>query len=139
MLILSKPKREFVRKMLNLMPSLRSLNFRETETHFELIRDYFLFGIRVPWTWTCVQSNLGCPPGDFLRLLPIVSCCSSDFLQVDIHGYFPQHIKNRTQFGSIRLSNFYMVEYCENFKMAFSKILDFLRGLKIHSKAPTSY
>ena len=32
-----------------------------------------------------------------------------------------------------------MVEYCEKFKMEFSKIQDLLRGLKIRSKAPTSY
>ena len=31
-----------------------------------------------------------------------------------------------------------MVEYCEIFKMAISKILDFLHRLKIRSKAPTS-
>ena len=29
--------------------------------------------------------------------------------------------------------------YCEIFKMAFLKILDFLRGLKIRSKAPARY
>ena len=32
-----------------------------------------------------------------------------------------------------------MVEYCEILKIAFSKILDFLRRLKIHPKAPKRY
>ena len=32
-----------------------------------------------------------------------------------------------------------MVEYCEFFKMVFTKILDFLRRLKIHSEALTRY
>ena len=34
-------------------------------------------------------------------------------------------------------SNFYMIEYCEIFKMAFAKILDFQPRLKTRSKAPT--
>ena len=38
-----------------------------------------------------------------------------------------------------RQSNFYMAEYCENLKMAFSKILDFIRRLKTRFKAPTGY
>ena len=37
------------------------------------------------------------------------------------------------------LEKFYMVEYCEFFKMAFAKILDFRRGLKIRPKAPERY
>ena len=42
-------------------------------------------------------------------------------------------------FGIFWLSKFYMVEYCEIFKMKFSKILDFLLRLKIRCKAPTRY
>ena len=34
---------------------------------------------------------------------------------------------------------FYMVECCEIFKMAISKIPDFLRRLKIRSKTPARY
>ena len=47
--------------------------------------------------------------------------------------------KGNAQISSARPSNFYMVEYCEIFKMAFSKIQDFLRRLKIRSEAPTRY
>ena len=39
----------------------------------------------------------------------------------------------------VPVSNFYMVEYWEIFKMAFQKILDFLLTLKIRSETPTRY
>ena len=41
--------------------------------------------------------------------------------------------KGQAQEGSGRSSNFYMVEYWQIFKIAFSKILDFLRKLKVRS------
>ena len=51
-----------------------------------------------------------------------------------------QKVKLRkAQEASGRLSNFYMVEYCEIIKMAFSEILDFRRRLKIPSEAATKY
>ena len=47
------------------------------------------------------------------------------FFMADRNAYFWQHIKNL-----VRPSNFYMVECFEILKIAFSKIQDFLCGLK---------
>ena len=57
----------------------------------------------------------------------------------DRNAYFSRYIKKLELARTVRPSNFYMVEYCEIFKMTFLKILDFLRVLKIRSKAPDRY
>ena len=54
---------------------------------------------------------------------------SLKLFMTDINAYSWQHIKNLELIGV----NSAMAEYCENFKTLFSKILDFLRGLKIRS------
>ena len=66
--------------------------------------------------WTALRTDswrsLGFPRGSFWPLFP---------------GYI------------VLLSNFYMEEYCEIFKMALSKILDFQRRLKTRAQASPSY
>ena len=47
--------------------------------------------------------------------------------------------KSQAQISSARPSYFYMVEYCEIFKMVFSKILGFLCTLKIRSEPLKRY
>ena len=44
-----------------------------------------------------------------------------------IEMFIAHNMKKQSLFGIVSLSNFYIVEYCEIFKIAFSKILDFLR------------
>ena len=56
-----------------------------------------------------------------------------------VNGLVKNSLKSRVSAGAVRPSNFYMVEYCENFKMGFAKTLDFLRRLKTPSKALTRY
>ena len=58
------------------------------------------------------------------------------FSRAKLRMAFEQFIKKSSP-G--RLSNFYIVEYCEIFKMAFSKISDLWRRLEIRSQVPTRY
>ena len=47
--------------------------------------------------------------------------------------------KTRTARDRLGLAKIYMVEYCEFFKIAFPKILDFQRRLKTRPEATTRY
>ena len=77
--------------------------------------EYFFY-ITVNPMWC--HSNFWCPRGSFL---PIIS------------GNLPEIV-----WFFAGLSNFYMVKYCEIFKMASSKILVFQHRLKTRSQAPES-
>ena len=75
------------------------------------------------------------------RFLSITSGTVPSFLHADRNAYVSQVVshnisKNYSQPWLVRLSNFYMLEYCENFEIAFSKILDFRRRLKFALKLP---
>ena len=83
--------------------------------------------------------SLGCPRERFLAINSGNARESVWFFAGLLKCLLHTTYKNQTPFGSTRLSNLKMVEYCEIFKIAFSKILDFRRRLKIHSKAPTRY
>ena len=62
-----------------------------------------------------------------------------NFFGADRNIYFSQHHKKSSCPSLSWPWNFYMVEYCESFKMVFSKILDFLRWLKICSIASMEF
>ena len=47
--------------------------------------------------------------------------------------------KGQAQISSAGSPNFHMIEYCETFKMAFSKILDLMRRPKIVIESFFSY
>ena len=55
------------------------------------------------------------------------------WFRVEINISISQH-KNRVDSGQFSHQIFYIVDYYESFKMAFSKILNFPLGLKIRSK-----
>ena len=81
---------------------------------FQILRFFFYITVNPMWC----HSNFWCPRGSFL---PIIS------------GNLPEIV---CFFAG--LSNFYMVKYCEIFKMASSKILVFQHRLKTRSQAPES-
>ena len=129
-----------------------SQNFKNPYHMFWFIRRY-----RLLWShFGCVYWNCGgrialylsrylsgcCPISNEASLQDLSLGClrdsfwKSNFLNVDKYIYFIQYIKYINIAAVNSASNFYPVEYCKIFKMAFLKILDFHEGSKFTVMLP---
>ena len=94
----------------SLGPSIFTIQIVQLSLNDRYLLQTFHFGL----------FDIGCPRESFWSSNPVARSCSAIFSGLVEILIFDNISK------IYRLSNFYMVEYCEIFKMAFTKILDIL-------------
>ena len=101
-----------------ILKSLEILSKKRTRVASKILHTFFITSdCGRERAWKFFQRH-------FLRMWKLVRSRP----RVSASGFLSHNMRNKLFF-----------EYCEIFKMAFSKILDFLRRLKIRSKAPARY